>query len=218
MQKVLINIGGQYGRLTALERVENDKFRRTQYACRCSCGKEIIVAATCLKTGNTRSCGCLHKEGLIRRNYKHGMSKTYENRSFSRAKGRCENINVKRYKDYGGRGIKFKFKNFEEFFSHVGKAPSSIHSIDRIDNNGHYEVGNVRWATPKEQANNRRKANVDRKGSKNNASHLTNDDVLKIREYYKVSGRGSGVYLSKKYGISTGNISLIVNRVTWSHI
>ena len=84
------------------------------------------------------------------------ISKTPEYRAFNGAKSRCNNSANPSYKNYGGRGIKFKFSSFEEFIDHIGFRPSDNHSIDRIDNNGHYEIGNVRWATDIEQARNKR--------------------------------------------------------------
>jgi hypothetical protein len=94
-----------------------------------------------------------NKNGLT-----HGMYYTPEYAVYSNAKTRCCNQSDPGYESYGGRGIEFRFKSFEEFYAHIGPRPSSKHSLDRIDNNGHYEVGNVRWASKKEQANNRRTA------------------------------------------------------------
>lgn len=70
---------------------------------------------------------------------------------------RCSNPNVKRYPFYGGRGIKVceRWNSFVNFLADVGERPSPVHSIDRIDNNGHYEPGNVRWAENKTQQRNR---------------------------------------------------------------
>ena len=85
-------------------------------------------------------------------------SATPEYHAYKGAKLRCNNPRNKNYKDYGGRGIEMRFQNFNEFLSHLGRKPSPRHSLDRIDNNGHYEIGNVRWATRGEQAHNRRKA------------------------------------------------------------
>jgi hypothetical protein len=86
------------------------------------------------------------------------MSFTPEWTSFHAAKKRCTNPKFKQFADYGGRGIEFRFKSFEEFFAEVGPRPEPKfkYSLERIDNNSHYEVGNVRWATKKQQARNRR--------------------------------------------------------------
>lgn len=86
----------------------------------------------------------------------HGMSNSAEYRAFYAARSRCENPNFRQYADYGGRGIKFLFDCFEEFFDEVGPRPSPDHSLDRIDTDGHYEKGNLRWASRKVQAKNRR--------------------------------------------------------------
>jgi hypothetical protein len=72
------------------------------------------------------------------------------------AKTRCNNPRCKDYPDYGGRGIEFRFVSFEEFFEHIGKRPSPKHTLDRIEVDGHYEKGNVCWATRKQQRANQR--------------------------------------------------------------
>ena len=81
-------------------------------------------------------------------------------RTMKNAKQRCTNTSLPCYKNYGGRGIEFRFDSVEQatdwVIEHIGYRPSSKHSIDRIDVNGHYEAGNLRWATSKEQANNKR--------------------------------------------------------------
>lgn len=91
---------------------------------------------------------------------KHPM--TPELRAFNSARTRCKNEHSAVYAYYGGRGIEFRFTSFDEFFEELGERPTAAHSLDRINNNGHYEKGNVRWATAKEQQNNRRKADGTR--------------------------------------------------------
>lgn len=98
----------------------------------------------------------------------HGLSYTCEYNSYLHARYRCCNPKCDGYENYGGRGIQFRFKSFEEFIEHIGLKPSPELTLDRINNEGHYEIGNVRWATRAEQTHNsrpkRRKnenANVD---------------------------------------------------------
>lgn len=75
---------------------------------------------------------------------------------YAQAKQRCNNPNATSYKNYGARGIKFLYSTFNEFISDVGERPSKLHTLDRIDNNGNYEIGNVKWATWEEQVKSRR--------------------------------------------------------------
>lgn len=95
----------------------------------------------------------------------HGMSYVPEYKVWTALKGRCENPNGKRYKHYGGRGIKCLYDGFMDFYNDVGQRPTNRHSIDRINNNGNYEQGNCRWATYIEQnRNNSRNVFITIKG------------------------------------------------------
>jgi hypothetical protein len=148
-----IDIEGQkFGRLTALKYEGSNKKGCALWLCFCDCGKLKVVRGANLRSGTTKSCGCSNiKHGF---NRKGKITPTY--RSYTSAKSRCNNPKDTNYKTYGGRGIEFRFKSFLEFLKEVGERPDLKHTIDRIDVNGHYEKGNIRWVTAKEQRKNQR--------------------------------------------------------------
>jgi hypothetical protein len=90
---------------------------------------------------------------------RHGMSHSREYNSYRGAIQRCRNSRNPRWMDYGGRGIKFLFSSFEHFFAELGPRPAGM-TLDRIETNGNYEPGNVRWATPRVQRWNQRLAHA----------------------------------------------------------
>lgn len=152
--------GRQFGRLTALEQAPRPPGQRgALWRCRCDCGAVVVRAASELKRGNTRSCGCLRREMIGDRQRRHGQLNTPEYHAWKNAKARCHTPSSQAYADYGARGIRMCDRwrdSFETFLRDVGLRPSPLHSLDRIDNEGHYEPGNVRWATLSQQNTNRR--------------------------------------------------------------
>ena len=134
----------------------------TNWFCVCDCGGSKAVRAASLVGGRTQSCGCIHKEQLIRRKYKHGHSlqghttRTY--RSWYGMLSRCTNPNHKDWQYYGGRSIVVcaRWKDFRNFLADMGERPEGK-TLDRYPNNdGNYEPSNCRWATPAEQEQNKR--------------------------------------------------------------
>ena len=163
-------IGSVYERLTVVSalRKYSSGTIRWFFHCRCSCGKEKDIYKSSIIGGLTRSCGCLLEETRIVT----GSKATKTHGDASRQKGvapeydtyrsvlkRCYNPSQKHYKNYGGRGISVCQRwldGYENFLADVGRKPGPRYSLDRINNNGDYEPGNVHWATPKQQGRNRR--------------------------------------------------------------
>lgn len=151
--------GQKFNRLTVIAYAGKIYVTRTAWRCRCDCGNEIVVESGNLTLGKQKSCGCLDREVLIERNTKHGMAKkTPEYAAWEDMRNRCTNPNNRNYQHYGARGIRYseRWNDHLFFVADVGLRPSPKHSLDRINNDGNYEPGNVRWATKVEQANNKR--------------------------------------------------------------
>lgn len=159
-------IGRVFGRLTVIRR-EDRGYRRPHWVCWCECGATTVARTDALTTGNTKSCGCLVKETMARTgrsNEKHGESRSNDGGpsptfiSWQRMIQRCHYEKAPNFSRYGGAGIAVCERwrvSFEAFLADMGGRPAGT-TLDRIDGRRGYEPGNCRWATPLEQASNRK--------------------------------------------------------------
>lgn len=150
--------GDKFERLIVLSKAENSNTGHIRWNCRCACGKEKTIQQRSLVSGNTKSCGCYCKDNNRILRTKHGGYYTAEYKAWQHMIQRCNTPTHQSYKDYGGRGIKVceRWKDFKNFINDMGQRPSDKHSLERVDVNKDYEPANCKWATYKEQANNRR--------------------------------------------------------------
>tara|TARA_R110000824_G_C15021618_1_gene658444 strand:+ start:213 stop:800 length:588 start_codon:yes stop_codon:yes gene_type:complete len=145
----------KYGRLTL---VGAEGLTRDKHECLCDCGKTVFVKLNSLRSGGTKSCGCLHSEAVSKALKKHGAARTTEYASWQLLKDRCHNKNNRTYSYYGGKGISVCdrwINSFENFISDMGMKPSKSHSIERIKGDLDYCPENCKWASKKEQVRNR---------------------------------------------------------------
>ena len=146
---------GKYNLWTVLDEKKIYVDNRVYLQCQCECGTIRNVIIKNLKSGVSKSCGCLNIKKLKGR-ATHGKRHTRVWRIWQAMKNRCRNQNIPQYKNYGGRGISYskEWEFFENFYKDMGEPPEGF-SIDRIDVNGNYEPSNCKWSSMKEQMKNK---------------------------------------------------------------
>lgn len=162
-RRIKYDLSGQrFGQLVAVERIQTPKGWR--WRCICDCGADHLVMVGHLRSGHLKSCGGpAHPPHNLRHGHCRPGRITSEFRSYQKMLSRCGNPNDPKYPRYGGRGIAVCARwqeRFENFFADMGSKPSPAHSIERKDNDGHYEPDNCVWATSQEQARNRSTARL----------------------------------------------------------
>lgn len=205
---------GSNGLILIKEIEPKGKDRRRQGLFRCRCKKQFNAGIKDVRTGNTTSCGCRQKELASLSNFKHGYSNkdlTYE--IWKSIKGRIYNKKNKSYKNYGGRGVgifpiwSVDFQSFYDYVSLLPHFKEETYSLDRINNDGNYEPGNLRWTTPHVQCANSRK-------HKNNKSGYTGVSSYKKRWQVNINSKYIGYADTLKDAVSLRNNYIIVNKLS----
>lgn len=207
MPKKIEMIGKRFGRLVVISEGYIDG-TECAWVCKCDCGNVTSpIRGKTLRNGRSKSCGCLSAELVRERFLKHGKSNSGVYKVWRSIIDRCTNEKCGCFRRYGGRGVNVYpgWKNsFEAFFGYVSELPhfgEPGYSLDRIDNNGNYEPGNVRWATAKEQASNRSNTIlITFNGESKTISQIATETGLSHSAIYQRYKKGASLYDPKRQG------------------
>lgn len=183
--------GLTFGRLTVIKRAGNIGDRRTTWLCKCECGNEKIIEGDSLRSGKTKSCGCIRSETMRKKKLIHGFGNERLWDIWKHMNNRCYNTSHPNYKRYGGRGITVcdEWKNdylaFKEWALNNGYAENL--TIDRKDNDGNYEPSNCRWVILDEQNYNKR----------NTVFITINGETRNLKEWSEISGLSKHLIYSR---------------------
>lgn len=201
--KTLDITGQTFGHLTVTGRSEQTSPAGALWECVCLCGGKTTTTGTKLRSGYTRSCGCLKRDVCIELRTTHGLAnKTPTYRTWKEMRQRCLNPKSDKFQWYGGRGISIcsQWESFEQFLADMGERPPR-HTLDRIENDGNYEPSNCRWATQVEQT---------RKQPKNKLSEAL---AAELRADHAAGMTFDA--LGAKYGVSKTTAHRCVRGITW---
>ena len=202
--------GQKFGRLTVLSRAEN-KNGRTMFNCVCECGNKKAIWIESLKNGSTKSCGCLSREIVTARNYRHGQRHTRLYRIWLTMKSRCYLPSQVGYKYYGGQGVtvcdewKNDFMSFHDWAMNNGYEETL--TIDRIDPYGNYEPSSSRWSTYYMQEHNKRnREEAFRKGAEKRKKKVICLDTQVVYPSIKEASQETGVTAGQIVEVCKGRI------------
>lgn len=154
-------VGQRFGRLLVEGYAGQNRQKNSVWECRCDCGGLTQTTTRCLRSGDSKSCGCLRKEKTSQLKASHGMSRKPEYIAYRHMIDRCTNPNSKSFGNYGGRGILVCDRwlaSFSNFYEDMGDRPVNG-SLERIDVNKGYEPNNCKWAQDwAEQARNKQRS------------------------------------------------------------
>ena len=144
--------GNKYGARTVIKLHGKDKQGAAMWECLCQCGAISVVSGSGLRCKNTTSCGCLQDKRKPTRE----LHIRQIRQKYLSARSRCTKTYHSEWKNYGGRGIKFKLESIDEFVARMEPTWFAGATLGRINNDGHYEYGNIRWETTMQQSCNKR--------------------------------------------------------------
>lgn len=179
--------GQRFNRFTIVSRAENNRHGQTMFNVVCDCGKTRVVNGHTIKSGKSKSCGCILRTAA---HYNKNLNSIWR-----LMEQRCNNKNHPSYSRYGGRGIKVckRWEKFENFLKDMGAKPTPSHTLDRINNDGDYTPANCRWATRREQNNNASfNKHITFKNKRYTLAEMARELKMSISKFYwryKKSGR-----------------------------
>ncbi len=204
---MIINLTGQrFGRLQVVRLLTERKHSEAVWECVCECGNIKHIQSYCLRSGQSKSCGCLNRELTSKANTTHGKTNSLAYKSWEGMMQRCYNPKNNAYRLYGGKGIKvcpLWRDSFEAFYKDMGERPIGL-TIERIDSTEDYTPENCKWATYTEQGRNTSRVKLS---------------VEKVTEIRVLSATGlSGGKISRLFGVNASTINNVLAGKTWKGV